>query len=188
MQKAGLKPALFKNFNYSAFPAEKENAYEYTLKCVKDDKVYDLTSFGKEAGFYIENENSVLFCGNRKNIEKSTSLYRLALNGGEAKEIACFDKPGMNVLGYLNENTLVLMTKEKLVEEESDYEVFDEIPFYMNGQGITNKHRTHLYTYNLETKYNASLFTRVALPATKAQSVPTLFPTHSCQSAIKLKS
>ena len=25
--------------------AEKENAYEYTLKCVKDDKVYDLTSF-----------------------------------------------------------------------------------------------------------------------------------------------
>ena len=132
--------------------AEKENAYEYTLKCVKDDKVYDLTSFGKEAGFYIENENSVLFCGNRKNIEKSTSLYRLSLNGGEAKEIARFDKPGMNVLGYLNENTLVLMTKEKLVEEESDYEVFDEIPFYMNGQGITNKHRTHLYTYDLDTK------------------------------------
>ena len=98
--------------------AEKDNAYEYTLKCVKDDKVYDLTSFGKEAGFYIENENSVLFCGNRKNIEKSTSLYRLALNGGEAKEIARFDKPGMNVLGYLNENTLVLMTKEKLVEEK----------------------------------------------------------------------
>ena len=132
--------------------AEKENAYEYTLKCVKDDKVYDLTSYGKESDFYIENENSILFCGNRKNIEKSTSLYRLALNGGEAKEIARFDKPGMNVLGYLNENTLVLMTKEKLVEEESDYEVFDEIPFYMNGQGITNKHRTHLYTYNLDTK------------------------------------
>ena len=114
---------------------------------VKDGvKVFvDLTSFGKEAGLYIENENSVLFCGNRKNIEKSTSLYRLALNGGEAKEIARFDKPGMNVLGYLNENTLVLMTKEKLVEEESDYEVFDEIPFYMNGQGITNKRRTQRF-------------------------------------------
>ena len=70
--------------------AEKENAYEYTLKCVKDDKVYDLTSYGKESGFYIENENSILFCGNRKNIEKSTSLYRLSLNGGEAKEIARF--------------------------------------------------------------------------------------------------
>ena len=143
-----VKPKVF----VDGVAAEKDNAYEYTLKCVKDDKVYDLTSFGKEAGFYIENENSVLFCGNRKNIEKSTSLYRLALNGGEAKEIARFDKPGMNVLGYLNENTLVLMTKEKLVEEESDYEVFDEIPFYMNGQGVTNKHRTHLYTYNLDTK------------------------------------
>ena len=38
------------------------------------------------------------------------------------------------------------------MEEESDYEVFDEIPFYMNGQGVTNKHRSHLYTYNLDTK------------------------------------
>ena len=140
--------------------AEKENAYEYTLKCVKDDKVYDLTSYGKESGFYIENENSILFCGNRKNIEKSTSLYRLSLNGGEAKEIARFDKPGMSVLGYLNEKTLVLLTKEKLVEEESDYEVFDEIPFYMNGQGVTNKHRSHLYTYNLDTKRTCLCYRR----------------------------
>ena len=132
--------------------AEKENAYEYTLKCVKDDKVCDLTTFGKEASYYIENENSILFCGNRKNIENSTSLYRLSLNGGEAKEIARFDKPGFSVLGYLNETTLVLQIKEKLVEEESDYEVLDEIPFYNNGQGITNKHRTHLYLYDLNSK------------------------------------
>lgn len=132
--------------------AEKDNAYEYTLKYVKDDKVYDLTTFGKESSYYIENENSILFCGNRKNIENSTSLYRLSLNGGEAKEIARFDKPGFSVLGYLNATTLVLQIKEKLVEEESDYEVFDEIPFYNNGQGITNKHRTHLYLYDLNTK------------------------------------
>ena len=135
-----------------ATSAEKDNAYEYTLKCIKDDQVYDLTSFGKESSYYIENENSILFCGNRKNMENSTSLYRLALNGGEAKEIARFDKPGFTVLGYLNAATLVLQVKEKLVEEESDYEVFDEIPFYNNGQGITNKHRTHLYVYDLNTK------------------------------------
>lgn len=135
-----------------ATAAEKENAYEYTLKCIKNDQVYTLTTFGKESSYYIENENSILFCGNRKNIENSTSLYRLALDGGEAQEIARFDKPGFNVLGYLNETTLVLQTKEKLVEEESDYEVFDEIPFYNNGQGITNKHRTHIYTYNVNTK------------------------------------
>ena len=58
--------------------AEKDNAYEYTLKCVKDDKVYDLTSYGKESDFYIENENSILFCGNRKNIvEKPKKLLAL---------------------------------------------------------------------------------------------------------------
>lgn len=135
-----------------ATAAEKENAYEYTLKCIKNDQVYTLTTFGKESSYYIENENSILFCGNRKNIENSTSLYRLALDGGEAEEIARLDKPGFNVLGYLNETTLVLQIKEKLVEEESDYEVFDEIPFYNNGQGITNKHRTHIYTYDVNTK------------------------------------
>lgn len=34
--------------------AEKDNAYEYTLKCVKDDKVYDLTFFWKRSRFILK--------------------------------------------------------------------------------------------------------------------------------------
>ncbi len=49
------------------------------------------------------------------------------------------------------------------MEEESDYEVFDEIPFYMNGQGVTNKHRSHLYTYNLDTKKNLFVLQKALL-------------------------
>ena len=108
---------------------EKENAYSYVLKSCINDTITSLTSFGKEASYMIEDEDHVLFCGNRKNVENSTSLYRISLSGGEAQEIAHFDKEGMSVVGYLNETTLVLQVKEKLVEEESDYEVFDEIPF-----------------------------------------------------------
>lgn len=131
---------------------EKENTYSYVLKACIKDKIMPLTSFGKETSYLIEDESHVLFCGNRKNIEKSTSLYRISLTGGEAQEIARFDKEGFSVVGYLNSDILVLQVKEKLVEEESDYEVFDEIPFYNNGQGVTNKHRNHIYTFNLETK------------------------------------
>ena len=137
---------------------EKENAYNFVLQACTNDKIIPLTSFGKESNYYIEDNEHVLFCGNRKNIEKSTSLYRISLKGGEAQEIARFDKPGFTVLGYLNENTLVLQIKEKLVEVEADYEVFDEIPFYSNGQGVTNKHRTHVYTYNLDTKELKNIF------------------------------
>ena len=35
--------------------------------------------------------------------------------------------------------------------EEKDYEVFDELPFWANGQGIVNKKRTRLAVYDMES-------------------------------------
>ncbi len=32
-----------------------------------------------------------------------------------------------------------------------DYEVFDELPFWANGQGIVNKKRTRLAVYDMES-------------------------------------
>ena len=45
--------------------------------------------------------------------------------------------------------------KEKLLEklrEEKDYEILDEIPFWSNGQGFTNKKRNRLYVFSLDEK------------------------------------
>ncbi len=45
--------------------------------------------------------------------------------------------------------------KEKALkefEEEKAYEVIDEIPFWANGEGFTNKIRSRLYIYNLKEK------------------------------------
>ena len=36
----------------------------------------------------------------------------------------------------------------KAWKEEKDYEVFDELPFWANGQGIVNKKRTRLAVYD----------------------------------------
>ncbi len=38
------------------------------------------------------------------------------------------------------------------LKEEKDYEVLDEIPFWSNGKGFTNKKRNRLYIYTLEDK------------------------------------
>lgn len=34
------------------------------------------------------------------------------------------------------------------IKRDSDYTVLDELPFWMNGEGVTNKKRTRLYYYN----------------------------------------
>ena len=38
----------------------------------------------------------------------------------------------------------------KAWKDEKDYEVFDELPFWANGQGIVNKKRTRLVVYDME--------------------------------------
>lgn len=38
------------------------------------------------------------------------------------------------------------------LEEEKDYEVFDELPFWFNGKGIVNKKRTRLYRFELDSR------------------------------------
>ncbi|MGM0420929.1 MAG: prolyl oligopeptidase family serine peptidase, partial [Bacillota bacterium] len=39
---------------------------------------------------------------------------------------------------------------EEKLKEEKDYEVMEEIPFWINGEGVSNKYRTHLYQMDLE--------------------------------------
>lgn len=39
----------------------------------------------------------------------------------------------------------------KAWKDEKDYEVFDELPFWANGQGIVNKKRTRLAVYDMES-------------------------------------
>ncbi len=58
----------------------------------------------------------------------------------------------------LDENTFLITALydhnkpklENLLQEEKDYEVLDEIPYWFNGQGFTNKKRNRLYLYNIK--------------------------------------
>ncbi len=137
-----------------------------------------LTTLGKEKSFVWQDDENILFSSMRsekykKQVEGGTDLtvyYRISVKGGEAEEAfviplkatairltggdnivisAAFDnaKTDLSALsGEEKENAV------KAAKEEKDYEVVDELPWWSNGAGFTNKKRTRLYLYNTVSK------------------------------------
>ena len=154
--------------------SEEENGYESRL-WLYDGTLKQLTDLGKEARYFWEDENTILFpavrsASEKKRAEKKeqfTSFYRLRLDGGEAVHAftlpfsahALFPLPnGMFVaVGSIdaNEPNYYIMDREdrekveKRYADDADYEVFDELPYWMNGGGIVNKSRTALFAISL---------------------------------------
>lgn len=115
----------------------------------------------------------------KKRLEKGepfTIYYKININGGEAEKY--FEVPLMvTKIEPLNDKKFVLTgiydrkindlissspeEKEKLLEkmrEEKDYEILDEIPFWSNGHGFTNKKRNRLYIFFLLMKKNINTY------------------------------
>lgn len=151
------------------------NIHIYDLET---NQSFKLTSGNKERSFLFKDENTLLFPALRDKKDKArkekaeefTAYYEISLLGGEAKK--AFEVPlNVSKLEILDEDNLVVTgeydhnkpkleglsqeEKEKALKdmkEEEDYIVLDEIPFWFNGQGFTNKKRNRLYIYNLKEK------------------------------------
>ncbi len=114
-------------------------------------------------------ENTILFPGDRLKAHPAkdgvvyTVYNRISLNGGEAEEfmVLPFAASGLYPLSedcFLVQGSVDLSLpdlaamnddeKKKALaalEEEKDYSVFDELPFWFNGRGIINKLRSGLF-------------------------------------------
>ena len=149
---------------------EEENCYESRL-WLYDGAIHQLTDLGKEGRYLWESDDTVLFPAVRSASEKKraeakeqfTSFYRLDLRGGEA--LHAFTLPfavnrmirlgngSFAVIGTIDANAAdyYRMSKEerdavqKKYADDADYEVFDELPYWMNGGGIVNKKRSALF-------------------------------------------
>ena len=154
---------------------EEQNAYSSRLY-LWDGQVRQMTDLGKERGFVWLDENRILFPAVRSEKEKKraaakeqfTSYYALDVRGGEAMpaftlpftaaSVKVLDETHLAVVGALDVNVpdYDQMTAEaraqvaKNREEDKDYEVFDEIPFWSNGEGVINKQRAALYLVETE--------------------------------------
>lgn len=157
----------------------EENKYNSNLWIfdVENRKYKQLTSFNSEKSFlWIDNEN-IIFPDIRDAKDKErkdsgeefTQYYKININGGEAVKYIRIPR-NVNSIKVVDSNTYMFISQynpknkdlnllgeeEKARElkerkEEKDYEVLEEIPFWSNGEGFTNKKRSRLYMFHADT-------------------------------------
>lgn len=151
-----------------------ENKYLSNIYVLDENhKIKKLTGMGEEKSLIWKNNNKILFPAIRDKRDKErkekdeplTIYYEIDINGGEASK---FMEIPLNVssLKIIDDKTYLLTgeynpylrldrDKEEALKEYKemkDFEILDEIPFWSNGEGYTNKKRNKLYIYKLDTK------------------------------------
>ena len=178
---------------------EEENSYESRL-WLYDGAFRQLTDLGKESRYIWEDANTILFPAVRSKDEKKraekkeqfTSYYRLNLSGGEA--LHAFTLPfaatwikklpngAFAVLGEIDANApdyycMKREDREKVEKgyaDDADYEVFDELPYWSNGEGIVNKKRTALFYVTFDDASQKLTVQRVTEPFFTVDAIETI--------------
>ncbi len=139
----------------------RENKYLSYIHVLDVDsgKVLKLTSNGKENSFIWKDENTIIFSSIRdksdlerkKGGEIFTCFYEISIDGGEANKL--FEVPlEVTSLKFIDEENIILMANvSNVMDKDEDFIIVDEIPFWSNGQGFTNKKRSRLYTFNMNS-------------------------------------
>ena len=148
---------------HAAFVVKKHdpenNAYTSDLYLVdmQSRQIRALTSGGKDGPFsWSPDGEEVFFLSRREEEEEKSILYRIRVDGGEAQRVGALPHPKAGGLRALGEGRFlytarVPLTDEHEREDAADYEVLDEIPFWMNGEGFTSQRRKHLLLFDVAT-------------------------------------
>ncbi len=178
------------------------NSYKSNIWLMNSNtkKYSKLTSLNKEKSFLWLDNETLLFASLRddklkEKIETGEAwsvYYTISINGGEAEEfmriplnvtdIKPIDSENFVITAQFDNNLIDLhgLTGEERekaaakIKENKDYEVLDEIPFWSNGGGFTNKKRNRLYIFNKTTKKLTPItdeFTDVAVFKLKNDSI-----------------
>ena len=145
---------------------------------IEEDRYLQLTALDKESNYlWLQDSEHILFPAVRdekdeekqKEGEEFTQFYKLNIYGGEAKKAFRIPKK-VSQIKEIDQDTFLftagynptkkdlnrLREEEKKEElkkrkEDRDYEVLDEIPYWTNGKGFSNKDRNRLYLYHRDT-------------------------------------
>lgn len=142
---------------------EKKNAYWKQVWMLKDGKAKALTET-YDTSLVTWKDDQTLIVTRKVEEEIDTTLYELSINGGEAKPFLKVPFPVTSLQFW--KDTLIFTgtidandpdaylddekTKQQKVEarkQEADYHVVDEVPYWFNGKGYTNKLRNALFLY-----------------------------------------
>ncbi|MGB2982957.1 MAG: S9 family peptidase [Candidatus Bipolaricaulia bacterium] len=146
---------------HAAFAVKRANVEENEYS--SDIHVVDLASLasrrlsasGKDGVFvWGSNSSDLYFTSKRVEVEDMSVLFRIRIDGGEAEQLATLPHKVEALVRCDNE--IVLFTARVPLDEPSpnaddakDYEVLEEIPFWMNGKGFTSRRRVHLFRFDL---------------------------------------
>ncbi|MCP5454892.1 MAG: S9 family peptidase [Thermotogae bacterium] len=137
----------------------EENSYKSYLWLLDTEKntYKKLTSSGSESTFFWKDNENIIFTSGRIKDEKfeGTRYFKISVNGGEAEE---FMKIPIKVsdIKEISENKYILTgnydryMEGKNKDDEKDYNVLEEIPFWSNGSGFTSGKRNRLYIFDSE--------------------------------------
>lgn len=155
------KHAVFTKSNAS----EEKNGYtsELWLMDLPGGEHRRLTTGGDERGAFWLDERTVAFSTGRGRTpeQKGSIWFKIAIDGGEAECFLQIEEKVSNIMPLGGGRYAVVSSRncEGKPEEQPncalegrDLVVFDEIPFWFNGQGVQNKIRSTLMIYDETTK------------------------------------
>lgn len=146
---------------------EKENRYISDLWTRVEGREFLLA---QDVGSFLRVEDDrVLFTAHEKPSAEpmarlESKIYTIDVSGGERSllwtlpfgvgDVRVIDNEWLLILGAYEDKFPLLDGEEKkaALKDDLDYEVLDEIPYWINGGGFTNKKRTGLFLYNTRTK------------------------------------
>ena len=144
---------------------EKENDYKTDLYLSSGGKARRMTFSGNVSILFWDDDETLVLTKSGKPSEDEipgTKLFRMRIGGGEPEPWLTLPFPVMHMekagdryvlLGSIDQNDPDAYlddpeTAKKKAEErkkEADYEVLDEVPYWWNGRGFSNKKRTALF-------------------------------------------
>ena len=146
------------------------NSYISHIYQLKDGSVRQLTTGKNESSFFFEDDDKILFTARRsddktvhteyyrldlKHGGEATAAFTIPMAGGPLKDIGDFYlMTGTTDLNCPDYHLLSVEDREKYEkekEENADYQVVDEYPFFFNGAGFINKTRSSLYLIDKKT-------------------------------------
>ena len=154
---------------YAAFQAAvcdgKENTYKTDLYLSEGGKAKRMTWSGNVSLLFWDDDETMVLTKTEKPKEgelSGTKLYKMSVRGGEAEPWITLPFPVMDIkrageryaiLGGIDEldpdayldDEETAKRKAEEQKKEADYEVLDEVPYWWNGRGFSNKKRTALF-------------------------------------------
>ncbi|NCB06332.1 MAG: hypothetical protein EOM69_12545, partial [Clostridia bacterium] len=143
-------------------PDEEKNRYAGRLWLYAGDsgETRPLTAGDDASNFIWLDNDSLLFASKREKPKPDTTqFFRLDLRGGEAEPH--FTVPHrVTFIRRIDSDHYVLLCavdtqteekRENRAEAGKDFHIFDEIPFWSDGRGITNKKRSTLMLFDAAT-------------------------------------